>query len=146
MSDNSYETLNNDRDESSGDDGSFTVRKKEKSSLRIRLNRVFSTSGLKSPRSPGACASLSNSRGSSPGRGSSPSSKSRYSWQPSGFGGKDNRSPDTKGSPVRSSGSAGSPAASPATPKSPQHAATWYDEARSVIITFLTFMIIMKNR
>lgn len=98
MRKNSYESLSNEKEESSGDDSSIVVRKKDKSSLRIRLNRVFSSGGdLKSPKSSAAASSLTNSRGSSPARLSPFNKSSRYSWQSCNFSSK-----ESPRSPVRS--------------------------------------------
>lgn len=106
-------------------DGNCIARPKDKSSLRLRLGRIFSSNGLKSPKSP---KSVSSSRGSSPSHGS-PRARMRYSWQPGSFDSEDNRSSNTPESGISNLSSssksssidinaANSPK-SPSTPKSP---------------------------
>lgn len=73
---------------------------KDKTSLKLRLGRVFS-SGLNSPKSP---KSVSSSRGSSPSHGS-PHVRTRYSWQPGTYDSEENRSPCTPESGISSSSS-----------------------------------------
>ncbi|XP_011136431.1 putative protein TPRXL [Harpegnathos saltator] len=106
-----------------------------KTSLRLRLGRVFSSGGLKSPKSP---KSVSSSRGSSPNRGS-PHAKTRYSWQPGTFASEENRSPRTPESGISTLSSSSSSSKSPLTnnaPKSPSTPtksmcfSTWYTDGR----------------
>lgn len=68
----SYECLDNDE----SNESEF-VRTQDRSCLRIRLSRVFSSGSLKSPKSP-EYSTLSDSP-KSPGR--SPLSRTCYSWQ-----------------------------------------------------------------
>ncbi|XP_012136010.2 uncharacterized protein LOC100881010 isoform X1 [Megachile rotundata] len=65
-----------ERREVSSGDNNLTTKNKE-NSLRLRLVRVFSSGGLKSPKSP---LSISSSQSSSPSS-NSPCAKARYSWQ-----------------------------------------------------------------
>lgn len=111
-----------------------------KTSLRLRLGRVFVSSGLRSPKSP---KSVSSSRGSSPSRGS-PHAKTRYSWQPGTFASEENRSPCTPCTPESgvstlysssSSSSSKSPlttntSKSPSTPTKNMYFSTWHTGER----------------
>jgi len=102
-------------------DGNCVTRLKDKTSLRLRLGRVFSANGLKSPKS-----------GSSPSHGSPRTRRTRYSWQPGIYADEENRSPCTPESGISISSSStkslsitmNSPT-SPSTPKSPC-SSTWY--------------------
>lgn len=102
---------------------------KDKTCLRLRLGRVFSSSGLKSPKSP---KSVSSSRGSSPSHGS-PRARTRYSWQPGTYTGEENRSSCSPESGISISSSSKSSLVtnttsspkSPSTPKSP-YSSMWY--------------------
>lgn len=101
---------------------------KDKTSLRLRLGRVFNSNGFNSPKSP---KSVSNSRGSSPNHGS-PHARTRYSWQPEIYGSEENRSPCTPESEIlslssstKSSTNTTSSSKSPSTPKSTCFS-TWY--------------------
>ncbi|KAG7208638.1 hypothetical protein KM043_014845 [Ampulex compressa] len=107
------------------------VRKKGNIPLKIRLVRVFSSNTLKSPKSP---RSTSNSRCSSPSRGSPSAKSSRYSWHlpPTN---KEFQSPPSSesGISVSSSKSACNSAAhSPQTPSTPKTtcSAVWYADSR----------------
>ena len=143
MSNKSYESLNKNRDELSGDNGTIVIRRKEKGSLRIRFNRIFSSGGddgLSSLKSSIGAQSV-NSRGSRPGR-SSPLLKARYSWQLlSLIGHEDSRSPQRssrcpspptpgKSSPVRIMSGNASYTHSPTMPNSFQTAVISYDHVK----------------
>lgn len=125
---------------SSSVDSSCFPSSKCKTSLRLRLGRVFSTGGL-SPKSP---KSVSSSRGSSPNSGS-PHAKTRYSWQPGTFTSEENRSPRTSESGIStlsSSSSSKSPPIdhqlttnvpkSPSSPTKNMYFSTWYTDGRWV--------------
>lgn len=109
-------------------DGNRVARFKDKTCLRLRLGRVFSSNGLKSPKS------VSSSRGSSPSHGS-PRAGMRYSWQSGTLDGEENRSPRSPESGISTSSSssklssiginAASSPKSPSTPKSPC-SSMWY--------------------
>ncbi|EFN70873.1 hypothetical protein EAG_04283 [Camponotus floridanus] len=106
-------------------DSNSVARPKDKTSLRLRLGHIFSSSGFKSPKSP---KSVSSSRGSSPSHGS-PRARMRYSWQLGTSDGEDNRSPRSPESGISSFSSSSKSSSigmnaisspkSPSTPKSP---------------------------
>lgn len=110
-------------------DNNRVARPKDKTSLRLRLGHIFSSSGFKSPKSP---KSVSSSRGSSPSHGS-PRARMRYSWQLGTSDGEDNRSPRSPESGISSFSSSSKSSSksssicmnaisspkSPSTPKSP---------------------------
>ncbi|KYM96144.1 hypothetical protein ALC62_13195 [Cyphomyrmex costatus] len=108
----------------------YVARLKAKTSLRLRLGRVFSSDGLKSPKNS---KSVSSSRGSSPSHGS-PRTRTRYSWQPGTYADEENRSPCTpeSGISLSSSSTKSSPitnmANSPKSPSTPKklYFSTWY--------------------
>lgn len=108
----------------------YVARLKDKTSLRLRLGRVFSSGGLKSPKSS---KSVSSSGGSSPSYGS-PRTRTRYSWQPGTYADEENRSPCTSESGISllSSSAKSSPitntASSPKSPFTPKKLcfSTWY--------------------
>ena len=96
----------------------YVARFKDKTSLRLRLGRIFSSGGLKSPKSS---KSVSSSGGSSPSH-DSPRTKTRYSWQPGTYADEENRSPCTpeSGISLLSSSTKSSPITNTASsPKSP---------------------------
>ncbi|XP_018359935.1 PREDICTED: rap1 GTPase-activating protein 1-like isoform X1 [Trachymyrmex cornetzi] len=112
----------------------YVARLKDKTSLRLRLGRVFSSGGLKSPKSS---KSVSSSGGSSPSQGS-PNTRTRYSWQPGTYADEENRSPCTpeSGISLLSSSTKSSPitntASSPKSPFTPKKLcfSTWYTDRR----------------
>ncbi|KAK0179292.1 hypothetical protein PV327_005057 [Microctonus hyperodae] len=80
MNSKTYDYLHNENDETINGDNECILRSREKSSLKLRLSRVFSSGNLKSPKNSGHFT-FSDSRNSSPGQ--SPTIKLRYSWQTS---------------------------------------------------------------
>lgn len=78
MNSKTYDYLHNENDETINGDNECILRCREKSSLKLRLSRVFSSGNLKSPKNSGHFT-FSDSRNSSPGQ--SPTIKLRYSWQ-----------------------------------------------------------------
>ncbi|KAK0084844.1 hypothetical protein PV325_006259 [Microctonus aethiopoides] len=78
MNNKTYDYLHNENDETINGDNECILRSREKSSLKLRLSRVFSSGNLKSPKNSGHFT-FNDSRNSSPGQ--SPTIKLRYSWQ-----------------------------------------------------------------
>ncbi|KAK2580714.1 hypothetical protein KPH14_011342 [Odynerus spinipes] len=126
--------MKNDESGASKDDESV-LRKKEKTPLRLRLTRVFSSSALRSPKSP---SSASDSCESSPGRYVSPTVKNRYSWQVQTSGNRDNQFSRSSESGISSSASKSpinenSPDSAVASPCSSKSCCSpiWYTDAGS---------------